>query len=769
MNKVILLPLLFCLTAISLFSQSNIQQPTSINNDGSAPAASAMLDVQATDRGVLVPRMTTLQRTAIASPATGLLVFDTNTNGFWFYNGTVWQAIVSGMTGTPSLIQDADGNTRVLTEKNPDEDIIRFDLAGTENMVLRKNVSGITRLELPNFWGNHFIGQGAGTANTTGSDNTANGINALFSNITGSYNTANGKGALFANTIGGANTATGSFALLFNTIGSGNTATGSSALFANIEGSWNTANGIGTLHDNTIGSWNTANGNGALSSNTTGNYNTANGNYALHFNTTGDNNTANGSNALRNNNGLWNTATGCFALSSNIAGSFNTANGSNALYSNMIGSCNTANGDNALYSNTFGFSNVAVGTNALFNNTVKSNLVAVGDSALYNNGLGATESWQAVNNTAVGSKALFSNTTGQGNTANGRGALFYNTTGSFNVANGELALASNTTGSDNTANGRGTLWFNTTGSFNTANGRNALIVNTTGSFNTANGIGALSSNLNGSENTGLGWNADVNTGNLVNATAIGARARVDASNSMVLGSVAGINGATSSVRVGIGETFPSHTLTVKSPNLQTLRLIGPASFGHQARFNFGDADYVYIDEPNDDIMRIQAVAVGVGRIPTTNRLEVEGDASKNSAGPWTANSDARLKKNITPLNSHEMLNQLLSLQGITYEWNDDKTGYTRPEGLQYGFTAQNIQEVFPTLVKKDELGYLQTAYSTYDAMIVEAMRALNDKIAVLEAEKSVLQSKVKYLEENQAAQLQKITAALQSVGILIEH
>jgi len=39
---------------------------------------------------MLVSRMTTTQRTAISSPATGLLVFDETTGGFWFYNGSAW-------------------------------------------------------------------------------------------------------------------------------------------------------------------------------------------------------------------------------------------------------------------------------------------------------------------------------------------------------------------------------------------------------------------------------------------------------------------------------------------------------------------------------------------------------------------------------------------------------------------------------------------------------------------------------------------------------
>jgi hypothetical protein len=79
--------------------------------------------------------------------------------------------------------------------------------------------------------------------------------------------------------------------------------------------------------------------------------------------------------------------------------------------------------------------------------------------------------------------------------------------------------------------------------------------------------------------------------------------------------------------------------------------------------------------------------MGTGHFSATNKLEVEGQASKTTPGSWVGNSDARLKKNIAPLNSHEMLDKLLALQGVSYEWNDDKTGSKRPEVIQYGFVA----------------------------------------------------------------------------------
>jgi trimeric autotransporter adhesin len=50
-------------------------QSFSINTDGSAAHASAALDVKSTAKGVLIPRMSKAQKNAIASPATGLIIF----------------------------------------------------------------------------------------------------------------------------------------------------------------------------------------------------------------------------------------------------------------------------------------------------------------------------------------------------------------------------------------------------------------------------------------------------------------------------------------------------------------------------------------------------------------------------------------------------------------------------------------------------------------------------------------------------------------------
>ena len=79
--------LFFLFISASVYSQN-----VAINADGSSPDASAMLDVKSTSKGLLPPRMTAAQRIAIAAPATGLTVYQTDENkGIYFYDGSVWQ------------------------------------------------------------------------------------------------------------------------------------------------------------------------------------------------------------------------------------------------------------------------------------------------------------------------------------------------------------------------------------------------------------------------------------------------------------------------------------------------------------------------------------------------------------------------------------------------------------------------------------------------------------------------------------------------------
>lgn len=91
---------------LSLF-QNATAQSVAINNDGSTAHSSAILDIKSTNKGLLIPRMTQAQRNAIASPATGLLIFQTDgTSGHYFYNGSSWVPLA----GTGSSQWAVNGN-----------------------------------------------------------------------------------------------------------------------------------------------------------------------------------------------------------------------------------------------------------------------------------------------------------------------------------------------------------------------------------------------------------------------------------------------------------------------------------------------------------------------------------------------------------------------------------------------------------------------------------------------------------------------------------
>ena len=89
--------LLFVCCNYSLFAQVGIGT--------TAPNSSSVLDITSTDKGLLTPRMTSVQRIAIATPADGLLVYDTTESAFYFYKGSVWTRIDSEKRNNHKLIK----------------------------------------------------------------------------------------------------------------------------------------------------------------------------------------------------------------------------------------------------------------------------------------------------------------------------------------------------------------------------------------------------------------------------------------------------------------------------------------------------------------------------------------------------------------------------------------------------------------------------------------------------------------------------------------
>jgi hypothetical protein len=80
------------------------------------PHSGALLDITSTTKGVLLPRMTTAQRSAL-SITQGLTVYDTNTNSYWYHNGTAWVNMASG-GGVLSSDWVTTGDTTYLSNIN---------------------------------------------------------------------------------------------------------------------------------------------------------------------------------------------------------------------------------------------------------------------------------------------------------------------------------------------------------------------------------------------------------------------------------------------------------------------------------------------------------------------------------------------------------------------------------------------------------------------------------------------------------------------------
>lgn len=644
-----------------LFALNSTHAQVAINTTGNNANNSAMLDVESTTKGMLIPRMTTAQRTAISSPASGLLVYDNTTSSFWFYNGSAWSELTTGTNAGWKLTGNSGTDTSLNFIGTTDVHDLKIRVNNS-----RAGTVGVT--------GNVFLGVGSGDQ-ATGPNNVGIGSYTLSNNTTGYRNTAIGRAALY------------------NSNGLQNSAVGFNALYSNTNGRGNTAVGDVALQLNTTGDGNTALGQASLFNNSTGYSNIAIGIAALSANTTNSNLVAVGDSALYNNGSGASSATDAIS---------NTAVGSKALYANTTGSYNTAVGFHALHSNTTGYQNIAGGTETLFLNTTGSRNIAIGFRSLLSNSTG-------IENTAIGDFSNVSNTTGNGNSAYGASSLLSNSTGSYNTANGGYTLHQNTTGLGNTALGNSSLYYNTTGNENVSIGENALQSNTTGNYNTA-----------------LGTFADAGANNLTNATAIGYKAMAGSSNTLVLGSINGVNNANADVNVGIGTTTPTGRLHIKhnSYPIPTVLLEESENDFTRIRFTNTNANSFWemnaLPQTTNTTARIEFWNNSGATVTTPFVLYGNGNATLS--GTLTQNSDARLKKDIQPiLNAADAIKRM---NGYTYNWKDN----SRDESLQFGVIAQEVQKIFPSLVREDDKGILSVNYSGLIPVLIEALKEQQKQI-----------------------------------------
>lgn len=219
--------------------------------------------------------------------------------------------------------------------------------------------------------------------------------------------------------------------------------------------------------------------------------------------------------------------------------------GSGAGNPTVTGLQNIGIGPNAVGAITTGGGNVGIGRGALLNCTDCGSNIAIGSNSMLSAVLGA-----ASGNTAIGATALFMLTSGLDNVVIGTSAAADATTSTRNVIIGSSAMrVSGVTnlGSDNIAIGANTLLSLNAASYNIAIGRDAGHDLTTGELNTF--IGPQSGFVTGQPQRNR-------------STAIGAYASVNANDAVVIGGIAGFNGATVSQFVGIGRRTPLRRLHV---------------------------------------------------------------------------------------------------------------------------------------------------------------------------------------------------------------
>ena len=634
---------------------------------------------------------------------------------------------------------------------------------GFEAMRYANSVSGATTTYNTALGAFALRGSTTASANT-GTGNTAIGHNSMYNNTSGSRNVGLGHGTLYFNSSGNDNTGLGYYALAANTTGVDNTAIGSYALDANSTGSANVAIGQSTLTASNSGG-NTAVGAYVMPQATSGQNNTAFGSAAGWAVNTGSNNTFFGYQAGNNvTSGSNNIAIGYDIDPASATGSYQlnignlitgTTNaglmqivGTGALTLPIGSNGNRPTGVNGMIrynsaTNKFeGYQNSAwtdIMTSAsggaflTLTDTPSSYAGQANKFVRVNSGASALEFTDqvvtsysgvpapaAINLSNLGDTTIASPTNGQiltysaGKWINGTGgggggtidALSDAKTdyvtgdnfwlgqnagnaiiagGNFNLAIGENAGDGITTGDNNVAIGHNSLTATVTGGYNIAIGKDSLQSTTSGSDNMAIGDNTLSANTSGYGNVAIGSS----TGSNITTGA----------NNILIGSNILASGAAVSSQLNIGGT-------------------------------------IYGDMATDRI--------GIGALPATGvELDVTGDIQYT--GTITDVSDMRLKDNITPLNTRgSMLDKLDQIGTYSFTMKDDTEGQ-----VEFGVMAQEINKVFPELVKVDDSTadkYMSVNYVGMIAPLIEASKELKAENEDLKAKLSTIEERMASLE-----------------------
>lgn len=712
------------------FSLSVLSQNVAVtDNEAYEADSSAMLDVQSTTKGMLVPRMTTLERTAINKPANGLLVYDTNFDAFYYSAQKKWvrlmETVDSTIAGGPLFhVTNSLGDTVFAVYENGVEILVNTQAKG-------------------------FAGGFAVSGRSTGKQIPVDYLRVTPDSTRVYVNDDNTKGIAGGFAVSGRSTAKGdqvqrmlmatpdSTRIYVNADTTSKGIAGGFAVSGRSTGKESVSNFLNVTPDNYFighkagksnqtGLHNSFMGFEAGFSNKSGNENIFIGYQAGRANTGGGLNTFLGYQAGANNTGNDNTFIGHKAGNAHDNKGGNVHIGSKAGEFATDGEQNVFIGESTGANTTYGSQNVFMGFEAGYNNTGDPDDAERGSYNVYigheagREGMEAKKnvflgyqagrnaennnhtSWFGGLNVFIGNQSGFFNTIGGQNIAIGDEAFRSNTEGNYNVAIGKEALYSNPSGDDNIALGKISMREVVSGSNgNIAIGKQALYGDSTSSinYNIAIGLSALYNNT-GLGNVGIGSNALAQLGGGDNNTAIGRHTNVDPlhstfSNSSVIGYDADIT-ASNQVRLG-----------------------------------------------NDQITSFfcQGAYAATTSNPANLYVSANGQILRSTA---KFKYDESRQQNVNKLNG--ALEKLMNIRGVTFQLKDS------PGKTNIGVVAQEVAKIVPEAVypSVQEKGSQSLDSNALIALVIEALKEQQKEIQRLQAQNKELKSKLEQIEELKA-------------------
>jgi len=660
---------------------------------------------------------------------------------------------------------------------------------------------------------NVAMGFNALWSDTSGGGNIALGAYSMFSHLKNNNNTAIGTESMAYDINGDLNTAMGWRSLRYAKNPFQNTAIGVGALELTDSSLYNTAVGRGAMmgkggrHNTAIGFYASGAHPGVPTTNYYVNETTSIG-YMAGYKNIADYNTFVGTNAgfggtdsLR---GIENTGMGAYALYFNTNGSSNTAVGIGTMYGTTTGRSNTALGTRALgYSATYNY-NVAIGDSAMFTNNANANL-AVGTFSMRTNNTGehnaATGNFSLMNNStgsrnvAVGDSALFVNNSGSNNTTIGYRA----TTGASNLLNA-TAIGSNAyvaqnnslvLGSINGTNGATAdtkVGIGTTNPDSTFSVANKLSVGSNGTMQFDNSVSVMnylfksgSGNADrmlfahspANPNSGIEYQDASDKFNFLNnATEVltvdlaNQRTGIATPNPDSSFSVANKFSVGSSGTIQFDNTVPVMNYMFKSGSGNANRML----FAHSPSFSTWGLQYQDVGDKfhflsgGTGVMTVDlnTQRVGIGVTSPTHQLQLStDDAAKLTTSVWNITSDMRLKT--LDGNYTKGLKDILQLNTIMYHYAKGNARNLATDAQGYGFSAQEVQKIFPEAVNTEKDGYLSLNIHPILVAYVNAFKEQQQQIETLQKEVETEKNNTKAAMEQLQQQLQALEKKLESI------